>query len=165
VGDMAVKAPSLAKVLASYARQRLLSNVMRTSELFQRLSSEEVHSLLPRFESSFADPGEFVLERGKPNEALYVLVSGRCEVRDGDDVVTSLGVGDGFGEMSMLGRKEATLDVVASEPVVLLRVSRDKFDEIAMAHPELLTEVYRLLVSREKENSEAIIHRADDLVI
>jgi hypothetical protein len=33
------------------------------------------------------------------------------------------------------------------------------------ALPELLTEVYRLLVARERENSDAIIHDADDLVI
>ncbi len=165
VGEMAVKAPSLAKVLASHARARLLSNVMRTSELFRRLDAEEKRSLLPHFESSVADDGEFILRKGAANESLYVLVAGACEVRDGDESVTTLGVGDGFGEMSMLGRKDATLDVVALGSVVLLRVSRDKFDEIAQAHPGLLAEVYKLLVAREKLNSDAVIHQADDLVI
>jgi CRP-like cAMP-binding protein len=165
VGDMAVKAPNLAKVLATHARSRLLSNVTRTSELFRRLSSEEKRSLMPRFVSLFADDGDFLVRRGKQNESLFVLVSGQCDVRDEQGSITTLTVGDGFGEMSMLGRKPATCDVVAVGAVVLLRVARDMFDEIAMAHPELLTEVYRLLVARERENSDAIIHDADDLVI
>jgi CRP-like cAMP-binding protein len=165
VGDMAVKAPNLAKVLATHARSRLLSNVTRTSEIFRRLSYEEKRSLMPRFVSLFADDGDYLIRRGKQNESLYVLVSGQCEVRDEDRTLNTLTVGDGFGEMSMLGRKPATCDVVAIGAVVLLRVSRDMFDEIAMAHPELLAEVYRLLVARERENSDAIIHDADDLVI
>ena len=165
VGATAVKAPNLAKVLATHARARLLSNVTRTSEILRRLSVVEKRSLLPRFESRFAEDGEFLIESGKPNESLYVLVSGVCEVRDGDTVLSTLGVGDGFGEMSMLGRKPATCDVVAVNSVVLLGVSRDMFDEIAMAHPDLLAEVYKLLVERERENNDAIIHDADDLVI
>jgi CRP-like cAMP-binding protein len=142
-----------------------LSNVTRTSEIFRRLSAEEKRSLVPRFETSLAEDGEFLIERGKQNEALYVLVSGQCEVRGDEGALTTLSVGDGFGEMSMLGRKPATCDVVAVGPVVLLRVSRHMFDEIAMAHPELLAEVYGLLVARERENNDAIIHDADDLVI
>ena len=165
VGEMAVNAPNLAKVLATHARSRLLSNVTRTSEIFKRLSASEKRSLLPRFETRFADDGEFLITSGKQNDALHVLVSGHCEVRGAEEVLTTLSVGDGFGEMSMLGRKPATCDVVAKGAVVLLRVSRDMFDEIAMAHPELLAEVYGLLVARERENNDAIIHDAADLVI
>ncbi len=165
VGDMAVKAPNLAKVLATHARARLLSNVTRTSEIFRRLSKEEKRSLVPRFKSRFAEDGEFLIQKGKPNESLFVLVSGECEVRDDEDVLTTLSVGDGFCEMSRLGRKPATCDVVAVGSAVLLLVSRDEFNEIAMAHPELLAEVYGLLVARERENNDAIIHDAEDLVI
>ena len=87
----------------------------------------------------------------------------------GDTCISQLGVGDGFGEMSMLGRKPATFDVVATSSALLLSVSRDKFDQVAADHPELLAEVYKLLVDREKENegttADATIVDADDLII
>ncbi len=166
---LAGKAPSLAKVLASHARSRLLSNVMRTSELFRRLSSEEKRSLLPAFEASFLESGEAALKAGQENESFFVVASGMCEVRSGDTCIAELELGDGFGEMSMLGRKPATFDVVAARPSLLLSVSRDKFDEIAERHPELLTEVYKLLVDRERENegsvADATIVDAEDLII
>lgn len=165
VVELAGREPRLAKMLASYARSRLLANVMKTSELFQRLSHDERASLLPKFEVKHFAAGETLIGRGKENDSLYVLVSGHCEVQDDGGVVAALNVGDGVGEMSMLGRKPATFDVVATRDTLALGVTRDQFDEIAMAHPGLLAEVYKLLVERERENSDALIHDADDLII
>jgi len=167
--ELAGKAPSLAKVLASHARSRLLSNVMRTSELFRRLSNDEKRSLLPHFETTLAEAGDSVLSAGQDNSCFFVLASGGCDVMLGETCISQLGVGDGFGEMSMLGRKPATFDVVATSSALLLSVSRDKFDQVAADHPELLAEVYKLLVEREKENegtmADATIVDADDLII
>tara|TARA_R110002096_G_scaffold299503_2_gene493946 strand:+ start:9480 stop:10727 length:1248 start_codon:yes stop_codon:yes gene_type:complete len=167
--ELVGKAPSLAKVLASHARSRLLSNVMRTSELFRRLSRDERRSLLPHFETTIAEEGDFVLKAGEDNQSFFVLASGSCSVMSGDTSISELGVGHGFGEMSMLGRKPATFDVVATSSALLLSVSRDKFNTIAADHPELLAEVYKLLVDRERENEgvavDATIVDADDLII
>ncbi len=161
--EFAAKAPSLAKVLASHARSRLLSNVMRTSELFRRLSAEERHSLLPHFQTRLTEPGEVVVTAGQENDSLFVLATGHCEVREGERCISSLAVGSGFGEMSMLGRKPATFDVVATDTALLLSISRDKFDQIASDHPELLAEVYKLLVAREKKNVSGTAE-CDDVV-
>jgi CRP-like cAMP-binding protein len=162
--QLAAKAPRLATVLAEYARSRLLANVMRTSALFQRLDDAERRVLLGRFESRLVAEGGLIVRQGEDNERLHVVVSGRCEVRDGGDVVATLGVGDGFGESSLLRRAPAAADVVALEPTVTLSLSRASFDDIAVKHPELLAEVYKLLVERERQN-QAITHDATDLII
>jgi CRP-like cAMP-binding protein len=164
VEDLASKAPHLATVLAEYARARLLANVMRTSELFQRLDDDERKLLLGRFESRLVHQGEAIVRQGEDNEELHVVVSGRCEVRDGDGLVANLTVGDGFGESSLLRRTPAAADVIAIENTVTLSLSRVKFDDIAVKHPELLAEVYKLLVERERQN-QAITHDATDLII
>jgi CRP-like cAMP-binding protein len=95
---------------------------------------------------------------------LYVVASGRCEVRSGGDMVANLTVGDGFGEISLLQRRPAVADVVAAEPTVTLSLARASFDDVAVKHPELLAEVYRLLLERERDN-QALYHDASDLVI
>jgi CRP-like cAMP-binding protein len=161
----ASRAPKLAKVLAEYARSRLLANVMRTSELFSRLGEDERRQLLARFSTKLAAPGEVLIEQGADNDTLFVVVSGRCEVRDDDAVVASLSVGDGVGEISLLARKPAVATVVAAEETALLCLSRKAFDDIAVKHPTLLAEVYKLLVEREEANRDAIIHDAEELII
>lgn len=162
---LASSAPKLARVLAHYARSRLLANVMRTSELFSRLPDDERAQLLPRFETKLVAADTKVIEKGKDNEALYVVVSGRCEVRDGDETLAKLSVGDGAGEMSLLSRKPAIADVVAIEPTVLLALTRDGFDDVAVKHPGLLAEVYKLVVEREQSNQDAIVLDSDDLIV
>ena len=164
VEKLAARAPRLGKVLARHARARLLASVMRTSELFSRLSEDERAGLLPLFDTELFESGDTLITSGENGDRLFVVASGRCEVRDGDAVLAELGVGDGVGEMSLLARRPATFDVVAVARTVCLSLSREKFDEVAVNHPGLLAEVYKLLVQRESEN-QALVHDASELVV
>mgnify|MGYP001609333498 CR=1 FL=1 len=162
---VAAKAPRLATVLASHARARLLANVLRTSELFSRLGDDERAQLLPRFTTYLAEPGTTIIACGAENEPLYVVVSGRCEVRDGDAVLATVGVGDGVGEMSLIARRPAVADVVAVERTALLRLPRSDFEQFAVNHPGLLAELYKVLLEREQRNKALVIHDATELVV
>lgn len=160
--DLARSSPELAQVLARYARLRLLSNLMRTSPLFSRLGESERAELLAAFETRVAAPDETVIAGGEENDRLYVVVSGRLEVRRGRERVAELVSGTGFGERSLLSRQPADADVVATEPTVLLSLLRETFDAVADRHPGLLAEVYKLITLREKEE---VVHDATDLVL
>lgn len=164
VEKVATHQPRLGKVLAQYARARLLATVMRTSELFQRLTDEERGDVLPLFEPEMFAAGDTVVAKGSDSQRLYVVASGRCQMRDGDSVLAELETGDGVGEVSLLARRPAPCDVVAVEPTVVLSLARDKFDEVAVNHPGLLAEVYKLLVQREQEN-RALVHDASELIV
>lgn len=165
IEKVASRAPRLAKVLAEYARARLLSNVTRTSELFGRLDDSERRLLLSRFSTQLVDAGHKLIERGKRNDTLFVLVSGRAEVRDADGKAMATVVpGDGVGEISLISGQPANADVVAIESLAVLGITRSAFDEVAVAHPGLLAEVYKLKLEREDENAD-VIHDADDLIV
>jgi cAMP-dependent protein kinase regulator len=168
VEALAGRAPHMAAVLAEYARSRLLANVMRSSEIFQRLDELERKSLLPRFETVLAPAGHKLVEQGAAAERLHVLVSGRCQVRRAGELVATLGMGEVFGEASLLQRKPANADVVALENTVTLSLSRQHFNDVAVKHPELLAEVYKLLLDREHTGDvapDAAPIAAADLII
>lgn len=163
---VAVRAPRLAHVLAVHARTRILANVMRTSDLFARLGDEERAAVLPRFDVELFEAGQTILSRGAASERLYVVASGRCEVRGAaGERLATLNVGDGVGEKSLLSRGPAEIDVVAVERTVALSLSRTAFDELAVVHPGLLAEVYRLRLEREQTLGDAVVHDASDLVL
>jgi CRP-like cAMP-binding protein len=164
VEKVAGRQPRLGKVLAQYARARLLATVMRTSELFQRLDDEERAGLLPLFETEMFGAGDLIVAKGSESQRLVVVASGRCQMRDGDTVLADLEAGDGVGEVSLLARRPAPCDVVATEQTVVLSLAREKFDEVAVNHPGLLAEVYKLLVQREQEN-RALVHDAAELIV
>jgi CRP-like cAMP-binding protein len=164
IEQAAAKQPALARVLAQHARQRLLANVMRTSPMFTLLPEAERTDLLGRFVTTMAGAGERFVVQGQPNDALWIVVSGRCEVRDGDTVLASLGVGEGVGEMSLLAGGAAVADVVALGPTALLKLSRQEFHEVADRFPEVLAELQRIADERAQANA-ALVHDADDLIV
>lgn len=164
IEQVAGKQPAVAKVLAQHARARLLANVMRTSPLFTLLPEADRDELLGRFETAMVAAGRRVVERGKPNGHLWILVSGTCEVRDGGTVLATLGAGAGVGEMSLLDDKPAVADVVAVTPTALLRLARERFREIADRYPDVLAELRRLADERAAANA-SMVHGADDLIV
>jgi cAMP-dependent protein kinase regulator len=162
--EVAARQGRLARTLARYARVRLLANVMRTSALFARMTEDDRSQLLGRFTTALMPAGARVIEAGKDNEHLWVVVSGRCQVTGPDGVVAEVGPGDAVGEMSLIARKPAVADVVAIAPTAMLRLARDEFETVAVKYPELLAEVYKLLLEREHAN-RAPVEDATDLVV
>jgi len=160
----AAKHPQLAEVLAFHARARLLANLTRTSELFRALGDEDRDALLAKFSTELVPAGTRFIAEGMPNEHLWVMVAGRCEVRSAGGSIAELGPGAAVGEISLVSGELAVADVVAVEPAVLLRLSRQDFDAVAQKHPTLLAEVERLVVARETAN-RALFQDASDLIV
>lgn len=164
VESAAHKQPRLAEVLAAHARRRLLANLVRTSPLFGALGEEHREALLDKFSSQLVAAGTTFITEGQPNEQLWVVASGRCEVRAGGAAIAELGPGAAVGELSLVSGGSAVADVTTSEPCVLLKLSRADFDEVAARYPALLAEVKKLVVERETAN-RALFEDASDLIV
>jgi CRP-like cAMP-binding protein len=160
----ATRQPRLAEVLALHARARLLANLTRTSELFRALGDEDRDAILAKFSTELVPAGTRFITEGAPNEHLWVVVSGRCEVRSAGGSIAELGPGAAVGEISLVSGANAVADVVAVEPAVLLRLARRDFEAVAKKHPALLAEVERLVVARETAN-RALFQDASDLIV
>jgi CRP-like cAMP-binding protein len=160
----AAQQPRLAEVLASHARARLLANLIRTSELFRALGDDDRDALLAKFSTELVPAETRFITEGTLNEHLWVVVSGRCEVRTAGGSIAELGPGAAVGEISLVSGEHAVADVVAVEPAVLLRLSRQDFETVARKHPALLAEVERLVVARETAN-RALFQDASDLIV
>ncbi|MFW5968535.1 MAG: Crp/Fnr family transcriptional regulator [Persicimonas sp.] len=108
-----------------------MSNVMKEtiedSPLFKHLDEDWHRRLIEASEVRTASKGEVLVEEGSSAGALFVVVRGSVRVwteADGDTVeLKRLGPGAYFGEVSLLGAKEATATVeAASETVELVAV-------------------------------------------
>jgi CRP-like cAMP-binding protein len=164
IEQAAQRHPQLADVLAAHARQRLLANLVRTSELFRALDDDDRDELLAKLKTELVSAGTTFIHEGKANEHLWVVVAGRCEVRAGGAALAELGPGAAVGEISLVNDSPAVADVIALEPAVLLRLSRQDFEVVAKKHPALLKEVEKLVVARETAN-RAVFQDASDLIV
>ena len=144
--------PSVATVLRNFYRQRLLSTVMATHPIFSPFTPDERRDLMEKFKSKNFEAGEVLLAEGKKGTGLFILLYGSLEVAktQGADtvVLATLGPGDMFGEMSLLTNQPTVASVTATSDCFVLRLSKKKFDELIMTHPQILELV--ALVSDER---------------
>jgi serine/threonine-protein kinase len=88
--------------------------------------------------------GEAIVREGEPGDAAYIIVSGRCEVRQqlgaAEHVVRELGAGAVFGEMAILSAGPRTATVAAVEPTTVLVVTQSALEqEMAALKPWMAT--------------------------
>jgi len=95
------------------------------SELFESVSPALLELILPRTRLIKLDAGEVLIERGAPNDFVYLILEGTLHVHlDGGDVphFFSLGPGTCAGEISVIDGGGASARVVAAEPSRLLSI-------------------------------------------
>lgn len=89
------------------------------------------------------DAGEAIVQRGDAADEMFVIRSGRVEIRRDDGVVAELGPGDFFGEMSLLESLPRDADAVAltavdllviTQGALLVRLRRDPTFALEMLH-------------------------------
>jgi hypothetical protein len=73
------------------------------------------------------DAGETVFEAGDVGDSFYVIADGSVQVMDGGTVVRTMGPGEGFGEIALLGNIARTMTVKAVDAVQLYAIHRADF--------------------------------------
>jgi CRP-like cAMP-binding protein len=76
-----------------------------------------------------ADAGTAVVTIGDPGDRFYLVRSGRLQAVGADDaVLSSMGPGDGFGELALLDRRPRGATVRATEDTQLWSLDRGHFE-------------------------------------
>ena len=91
---------------------------------FDRLTPTEVARLRDALDIAYFPPGETIIEAGKPSDALYVVIKGEVEERDGTDVEAVLGPKQSFDARALV-HGGSTTRFVASEETLAYAVPRD----------------------------------------
>jgi CRP-like cAMP-binding protein len=135
--------------------EQLLASV----SLFHRLDKRQIRALarLVKTQSYAAD--QYIVQQGQPGLGLYVIAEGRAQVSQGTRILRELGVGDFFGEMSLLDDLPRTADIRAIVPTTCLTLAKWEFLGELESHPQMALPLLPVLSRRVREAEE----RADRL--
>ncbi len=127
---------------------------LRNSEIFGRLSPEELKLILDRGRLETYTAGSTIFKIGDPSDALYVIKSGVVEIcrakgdREKMVIVAYLGESDPMGEMAiMTGSSRASLARVPQEAEIL-RIEKRDFVDLLNQFPELSINLLAVLSKR-----------------
>lgn len=123
-----------------------------------------------------ADPTDFrqlvfkkgapLLEEGKNGDAVYLIKSGRVEVRKGvrRDYPQLLGIrgpGDILGEMAMFDDRPHMATAIALEDTTVLVMSRDEFQRQLEPMAPIMKATIRVIVKRAREMADLLLAKPD----
>jgi small-conductance mechanosensitive channel/CRP-like cAMP-binding protein len=133
---------------------------LKTVSLFRHLTEDELETLAAGMSHVIYTAGEVITRQGAVAHWLYVLTSGKVQIRtnvdpDGDGpapaqakTVATLEAPDFFGEMGLMTGEPRVADVVAMTDVDCFRLGKQTFEHVFLDRPEMANELSETLAAR-----------------
>ena len=141
------------------------ATLLAEAPFFQFLDEQERQELARHLENVRFTAGAAIFQYGEPGDAVYVIRQGAAEVFIKDDtgqriVLERLGVGDMFGELSLLDGGPRTASVLAVEDVEALRLDRSDLDLFLRQRPAAAMDLLAATGRRLRFTAELLRHTA-----
>jgi small-conductance mechanosensitive channel/CRP-like cAMP-binding protein len=129
---------------------------LRGLELFKSLTDEERSAVTAHLKYAPFGAGEIMTRQGAVAHWLYILATGKAEVRvSGEDGTTkTVATIEGpsyFGEMGLMAGEPRFASVVAVTDAECYRLDKIGFEKILRERPEIAREISQLLAKRRVE--------------
>ena len=138
------------------------STASTASTAFGELSPEQQAEIWSQAKIRHLLSGETLVLQNTPADAVFVVISGRFEVRvEGQPVpVAEIGVGQPIGEIAFFAGGLRTATVIAVRDSVVLELDRASFEEVARRVPAVYGQLLAALARRLAETTARIIGSA-----
>ncbi len=121
------------------SKASLKPGVLRRNKLFADLQDEQVAKFIEIVEVINFKQFAKVVSAGDPSDAMYLVLEGELRARNmvggKETILATIGVGDFFGELSLLDHGPRSADIVANQPSSLLKISAGAFEQLLREHP------------------------------
>ncbi len=134
---------------------------LRQVAILATLSNAALAQLIRFGELQCLKPGEIIIKRNDPGDAIFFVLSGtlraRLVVGLEDRTLAHIPAGEVFGEMAMFTQSPRSADVVAEDDARLLRLGADAFRQLIAENLEaaapMLFAIARMMANRIKDQN------------
>jgi CRP-like cAMP-binding protein len=100
--------------------------------------------------------GDVIFREGEPAQELYIVKSGRVEVRLGNRVLDTLPELSIFGEMALVDHSPRSATVVAATDTTIVPVGEKQFLFLVSRTPHFALNVMRVLAQRLRSANRVV---------
>jgi uncharacterized protein len=122
--------------------------ILKSVSIFSQTPPNQLEEVLPLLQECRFDPGETIIKKGELGTSMYIVASGRVEVRDEELVLNHLQRYDIFGEMAALDPEPRSASVSAVEETYLYRLNQPELYELIQSNSGVATGIIRVLSQR-----------------
>jgi CRP/FNR family cyclic AMP-dependent transcriptional regulator len=133
--------------------------------LFQLLDAEERAALAAKVETITSPAGKILFSYGDPGDSLYLVRAGEVEIffknDTGDRIVLETpGVGDFFGELSLIDAGPRTATAQVTKDLEAVVVDREDLEGLLRQHPAAAMDLLTATGKRLREATRLLRHTA-----
>ena len=130
--------------------------MLQKTPLWSGLTEKELKVITRSFKELKYESGDVIVRKGEAGIGFYLIADGTVEVRSDVRVLSKLGPGQFFGEMSILDGQPRSADVVALEPSRCLALTSWSFKSIVSNHPKMALKLLQESVRRMRMNTQTL---------
>jgi CRP-like cAMP-binding protein len=116
--------------------------------LFGSLADSDLAEIAPWFEVREASPGDRLIGEGATGERFFVISEGEVAVTGLGYKIASLGPGEFFGEIALLGYRQHLATVTASSQARFLVLSSEDFNRLRATYPDVAADIGAVMQTR-----------------
>jgi CRP-like cAMP-binding protein len=114
--------------------------------LFRGLVPEALERIAAIASQEAYGPGHYIFREGEVGDKLYLILEGKVRISRqlsgmGEEALAILGVGEAFGEMSLIDDTPRSADARVHESCKLLVITREAFEDLLFIHKDLAFEI------------------------
>jgi CRP-like cAMP-binding protein len=121
---------------------------LATLSLFNSLDDEQLGELATWFHLQSQAEGTQLVGEGAPGYTFFILTDGTAVVTSEGESLATLGPGDFFGEIAILGDGRRSATVTSTSPVQVLVMFGTEFRRLEAAHPEIASRIAEAMQAR-----------------
>lgn len=121
---------------------------LRTVPLFARVTPRSLALIADKATEIEYPAGRYIIRQGQVGTGCYLIIRGRVRVERGGEVLSKLGPGEFFGELSVLDQLPRVAHVVTEEPTVCLGLASWDFTKLLERNPKITLAILRELARR-----------------
>ncbi|MBN1411166.1 MAG: MMPL family transporter [Spirochaetales bacterium] len=143
-----------------------LANELKTAPLFKGMSMYQIKKFTLMGKVVKRETGDYVIKEGDTDQKMYILLSGKVKVHRVDPEINktlfldTFGVGDVFGEISLLRKAPRSANIVALEPVSYLEIDWEGLKRIRKSSRSISLVLY---LNLSRILSTRLVHTTDML--
>lgn len=140
-----------------------IKGFLEGTRFFKEFTSEE-KDVLVQIQNIYLkfNAGEIIIQEGEVDQALYIVLSGQVVVnKKGLEglIISYLGPGSIFGEISLIRKHPRTTNVVADGEVVVMKIDKKMIDQLdPRLQKKFQDQLIQVLIERLAEMNQKYIN-------
>jgi len=127
-------------------------HLLERAPVFSSLPKEILDAITAEGDERIFEAGDLVVREGDPGDELYVILEGEARAERKGTTLATFGVGEFFGEIAVIDGRARSADVVASQRLRTLAISREVIRSALEREPRAGWAMLEVLAGRLRDD-------------